>query len=228
MDQLRLQYQAVDFQGDVFRQIVTAERPFSEAIRTTTLSIPLVVKYRTPLYGRLGLMVDAGAVINIRAHAQTTSDARFRYEAIYKYVQDGEGYKAVYDADMTPHSTDWLITEAHYQATAGDGEEAQYFEDLRKQGYNVALGEDIRERHTVYYKAGSIGALLQPSLTYAISKHIGFQLGGFVMYQKFGGTEDLRSKKIADKVGRYNSYLNNAESSRQISYGVNAGINLMW
>jgi len=228
LDKLRLQYQSTDFQGDVFRQVVTAERPFTESLRTTIVSIPVVLKYRRSLSDRLGLMIDAGAVINIRAHVRSISDARFRYEAIYKYVGDGAGYTSVYDADITPDPNDWLITEAHYQATSGDGQEAQYFEDLRQQGYNVALGQDIREKHTVFYRTGSVGALLQPSLTYAVSKNVGLQLGGFLMYQRYGGTKDVLSKKIADKAGSYNSYLNNAESSRQMSYGVNAGLNLFW
>src|SRR5690606_30479833 len=82
MDRLRLQYQSTDFKGDVFRQVLTAGRPFSESLRSSIVSIPLLLKYRTDLGKRLGLSIDAGAVYNVSMKVKSTSHASFNYEAV--------------------------------------------------------------------------------------------------------------------------------------------------
>jgi hypothetical protein len=105
---------------------------------------------------------------------------------------------------------------------------AGYFQQLRAEGYNVSLAEDIRKRSAMRYQAGSVGLLFQPSLTYKLNGMLALQLGGYCMYQEYHGTTAIQSRHITDQVGSYNTHLNNAERSTQISYGVSAGMSLTW
>lgn len=226
IDKLTLQYQATDWKGATFRQVVNSQRPITEQLKTTNIAIPLMVKYRTQISKVVGIMIDAGATYSVAGETDYSADALLRYEAIYKYENRGDGgYVPVYDNAIKPDPSDWLITVEQYQRTKGDGKEAQYFQQLRDEGYSVAIGETVKKSGTVKYKTAAIGILFQPSFTFRLSHNIGLQVGGYYMYQNFNNTDENLSKKVVGEIGTYSSYLNNAIKNKQVSYGANIGIN---
>jgi hypothetical protein len=227
LDSMHVEYRSMDFNQDTFRQLITTAKPIEEIINTTTISIPLVVKYRTMLSKKIGFMMDAGIVYNLKIESTYEADAAFNYEAIYKYDKINGDYKAVYDYSSIPNASDWLITVEKYQKDQGDGNEAAYLQSLQNQGYNVGLDEEITKKSgTVNNKTGSIGLLLQPSFCFKLSDVVFINLGAYYMYHGIWGPDANNNKnRITDKIGDYNSLLNTSIIRRQYYYGINLGLN---
>lgn len=225
VDDMRVQYQATDHNNAVYRQVITAQGPIKESLKTTNIAIPLVAKFRKQLSKVVGIMIDAGVTYSVQTEVDYDSRATFDYEAIYKYAKNGDGgYVPVYDNAIVPDGSDWLITKAQYQRTKGDGNEAAYFKSLQAEGYNVGLNESASKSGTFSYKTGTIGILFQPSVTFRLSNHFNLVVGGYYMYQNFSNSEENLNKRITDKIGSYNSVLNTTIKNRQISYGGTLGL----
>ncbi len=226
VDEMHVEYKSADFRGDVFRQSITATSPIVENYKTTSLTVPLVFKYRTQLSRVVGIMIDAGVLYNLQMKTDYDAASTMRYEAVYKYQTGEGGVKTVYDRNITPEENDWLITVDKYKKDKGDGNEAAYFQSLRDQGYNVSVNENVKKSGTFEYQKGSFGVLLQPSFTFRLNKNLYIDLGAYYMYQEFGNTDANRATRVADKIGTYNSYLNNAIRNWQNSYGGKAGLSV--
>lgn len=226
VDYAHVEYQSTDFNGDVFRQVITSTQPMKESLKSTNLSIPLVVKYRGQISKVVGVMVDAGALYNVKMETDYDATAAFRYEAIYQYVNTGNGVTTAYDANVVPNPNDWLMTLEQYQKNKGDGNEAAYFESLSGQGFNVALNKPVQKSGTKKYQTGSLGFILQPSFTFRLNQNLYLNLGAYYTYQEFSTAKADNASRITDKVGTYNSYLNNTLKNWQNSYGLKLGINV--
>ncbi len=224
---LHIEYRSTDFNQDVFRQMITTTKPITEEIKTTSSNIPLLLKFRTMLSRNVGFTMDAGVVYNVSTISTYTADAAFDYEAAYKYDNINGTYTAVYDDGIQPAKNDWLITVEKYKKDKGDGNEVAYFQSFADQGYNVGLDKKIEKTTgTVTHKAGSIGIMLQPMLTFRISDAFSLNVGPYLMSQVVNNTEENNNKMMTNKVGEYNSMLNNAIKRYDNYYGANLGFSL--
>jgi GTP-sensing pleiotropic transcriptional regulator CodY len=68
--------------------------------------------------------------------------------------------------------------------------------------------------------------LLQPSLSFRLSEAFAVNIGPYYMLQKIGNEDDVVKSRVTDKIGSYNSLLNNAALRKQQNYGVNLGLSL--
>jgi hypothetical protein len=164
-------------------------------------------------------------VYNVKMKTEYSGTAAYNYEAIYKFDMTSGQPVAVYDNSPQPDPADWLITVQEYNEDKSDGNVNDYFNTLQGQGFNVGLDEAAAKSGTIENKKGTIGILLQPSFGYKLTDVISLNLGGYFMYQKFRN-DDSRSSRMTDKVGEYNSLLNNMPRRRQYNTGFNIGLSL--
>ena len=226
VDSMHMEYQSTDFNGDTYRQVVTSTTPLTEQIQTTNINIPLLAKYRSKLSKTIGLSVDAGIVYNVQLKSSYSGGGSFNYEAIYRFVKNGETYVSEYDNNPVPDPASWLMTEAEYIKDKGDGQQAEYMEELRKQGYNVGLNRESKGSGEVTHKPGSIGWLVQPSVNFRLSEMLAVNIGPYYMFQKVLNERTTLRTKVTDKMDTYNSVLNNAMRRKQHNYGVNLGLSI--
>lgn len=223
MDKYKVEYQSADANGNVFRQIINSTGVIKEQIKATNISIPLVLKYKYRFTKRSGFTADAGLVYNAMMKNKYTTDAKFNYEAVYKHVNTANGIVTVYDNGAVPENTDLVLTEKQYLATHPGGDVANYFTTQRNIGYNVGYGvEATKNNGSVSYVQSSVGFLFQPSYSYYFSDKVALNIGGYFMYQMF--THAPTGSRLTDKVGEYNSFLNNATTTNATSYGGNLGV----
>lgn len=227
LDQLHFEYSSLDFNKDPFRQVITSNGPIKETVSNTSMNIPLMINYRAMMGKWIGFTISGGAVYNVKIESTYTSTANFDYEAIYKIDNVNGKPEFVYDPSPAPHPSDWLITEAQYNFTKGDGQVMSYFQSLQDQGYNVGLDvESKAQTSTINHKKGAIGLLFQPSFNVKISPNFFFNLGGYYMYQVYSNTEDERMKMIYGEIGKHQSLLTNTIHRYHSYYGLNFGLSL--
>ncbi|MCF8449527.1 MAG: OmpA family protein [Taibaiella sp.] len=223
MDKYKVEYQSNDANGNIFRQVITATAPVKEALKITNVSIPVVLKYKNRFTRRSGIAIDGGLVYNAMMKNSYTTNANFNYEAIYKHVNTPNGIATVYDNGAIPGNTDLLITEKQFLATHPGGNVADYFTTQRNIGYNVGWGvEPTTKEGDVNFVQSSVGFLFQPSYSYYFNDKVALNIGGYFMYQMFSNAPN--SSRLTDKVGEYNSFLNNSTTTTATSYGGNLGL----
>lgn len=223
MNQYGVQYQSVDDGGNTFRQIITATDVITEKLNVYSFSVPVVLKYKHRFSKRIGVTADAGIVYNMLYQNNYTTNAAFNYEAVYKHVNAGNGITTVYDNGATPDPTSLVLTSAQFQGNNPGGDVASYFATQRNIGYNVGWGtEPSNKTGEVNYSQSSVGFLFQPSLSYYLSDKVALNIGGYYQYQMF--THAPTGMKLTDKVGEYNSFLNNTTTTKTNSYGANIGV----
>lgn len=224
----KVEYKATDGNGD-YRQVVTANGPIKDELEITNLNIPLMLKYKARFSKHWGFTADAGVLFNVYMKNKIKTNASFDYEAIVRHVTaaDGSVY-TVYDNSPTPNNTDLIITKAQYSRTNPDKSLADYFSYQRSLGYNVGLG--VRPNNsttTVEYDRGSVGFMVQPSLSYYLSDNVSLNLGAYYMYQSF-----IRSVgngvRITDRLGDYSSSVANVSSMEAHSYGGSLGLRILF
>jgi hypothetical protein len=226
-DNMLVEYQSWDFNGDTYRQVVSNSKPIVEEFTMRSISIPLVMKYRTSLSKKLGVVFDAGILYNVSAKSEYTGNTAFNYEAIYQFNITSDGkVSTVYDAGAQPDENDWMITRAQYQKDKGDGREAEYFEGLKKQGYNVGLDVAATGSGTKEYKTGTIGGILQGAFTLQLTDAMQANLGFYYMHQNFRNDRATTNKRITDKPGEYNTIQNNIVRFRNSNYGISLGLSM--
>ena len=224
MGNFHVEYQSTDYEGDIFRQLVSANN-FTERIKVDNFNIPLVLKYRNRFSKHWGVAADAGILFNVGVKNQYITSALFNYEAIYAFTHNSEGSLiSVYDNLPTPLSTDWLITQSHFIKNNQDGSVQDYFNSLRTQGYNVGLG--IKPKSTtgsVSYASGSVGFLFQPLFNYFLSDKVALNFGGYYLYQPFNNSVS-EGYMLTNKIGDYNSVVKTISHTDNYSYGLNVGV----
>jgi hypothetical protein len=226
IESMHFEYKATDFNGDVYRQMITTTQPIKEILQTTNMSVPLVVKYRTMFSDRVGFSMDAGVVYNVKIETSYNASAAFDYEAIYKFEKSGTDYVAVYDDGSHPDASSWLITVEQYQKDKGDGNEEVYFKTLQDQGYNVGLNEKATGSGTVSHKTGSVGFLLQPSLSFRLSDVFYLNVGPYWMHQTFHNEQSSLKTQVTDRIGEYSSVLSTGVNRKMDYYGANLGLSI--
>ncbi len=226
IDKFHVEYQSVDGDGNTFRQLLTANQQIKEQLKISTISIPVVLKYKHRFTRRVGLAIDAGALINVQTTSAYTTNASFDYEAIYKYNVNGSQVTAVYDNSPVPSNNSLQITKAHYNATShpeGADVNAYFNEQRSANGYNVGLGVKSTNNSGIVTNTGvTVGVLVKPSINFYLSNRFALDFG--VYYAYMPGLNDAdKNYRMTNGMGEYNSALRNSSSSTGQSYGLNIG-----
>jgi outer membrane protein OmpA-like peptidoglycan-associated protein len=223
LDNFHAEYQSVDNNGYIFRQVVSAN-PIKEEVRIDNFNIPLVLKYKNRFSKHWGFTADAGVLFNVKAKNTYTTNASFDYEAIYKFVTtEGNVSTPVYETSVIPADNDFLITKAHFSKN-NPGSVQEYFNTKRSEGYNVGLGvTPDQQKGTVSYATGSVGFMLQPSVNYFFSDRVALNVGAYYIYQEFKN-EGTKSYTLTGKPGEYSSVLNSVSKVQTQSFGGNLGL----
>lgn len=227
LDNYHVEYQATDGAGNIFRQLVTGNN-ISEHITSTMVNVPLVLKYKNKFSKRWGFTADVGALINLQMKNTYTTQASFDHEAIYKFVNNGDGGQtSVYDHSPVPEANDWLITKAEFLKNNPNGNVQDYFNAKRAIGYNVGTGlEPTNKTGKTTYANASVGLLIQPSFSYYLSDRTALNFGGYYMYQPFKNNAES-NYRLTDGSGNYSSVLNNATAINNQAYGLNLGVRFL-
>jgi outer membrane protein OmpA-like peptidoglycan-associated protein len=229
LENFHVQYQSTASNGDVFRQVITANKMITEKITATNVSIPLLLKYKVRFSKRFGFTADAGILYNLEMRNDYKTDASFDYEAIYQFAgTGGNGRPTVYDNSVTPGVNDYLITKSSFMSHNPEGNLGNYFQSQHAQGYNVGLGVMPNNNSgTVSYLSGSVGFLFRPCLNYFLSDWCALNIGGYVLYQPFNNNVPS-NYKLTDVTGTYTTSANSVSSGSDLSYGGNLGIRFLF
>lgn len=223
----RVEYQDNDKRGDVYRQVLTATHAIKEQLTTTSINIPVMLKFKQRFTTKLGFTMDAGILYNVQMSNKWKTDAEFNYEAIYKFKKNAIGADVpIYDNAPVPDASDWLMTIAMYERTYSKNNVQYYFDDLRlRGGYNVGLGiKPNNNSGTINYTTGSIGFMVRPAINVKLAKRIHLNLGAYFSYQSFNN-KAVDNYKIVDKMGTvYSSMLNTVSSTTNTNMGLNVGL----
>jgi len=223
LNNYHVEYQATDGNGNIYRQVVTGN-DLKEAVKSTNINIPLVLKYKTRFSKHWGFTADAGALFNVQMQNAYTTGGSFDYEAIYKFTQSDGGTTSIYDNSPTPSVNDWMITKAEFLKNNPNGNLQDYFNAKRALGFNVGDGlAPGTHTGTTSYTAGSIGFLVQPSINYYLSNYVALNFGVYYMVQPFKNNAQS-NYRLTDGINNYSSVLNNVTASTNQSYGLNAGV----
>ena len=224
MDSLHLEYRSVDSfaSHDVFRQIITSNGNVTESVRSSSISIPILIKFKHQFSKYWGFFAEAGPEFSVMSVNRTTANASFDYEAIYQYNTSGQG---VYDNHATPDVHDWLVTQAAYQHNNHDGSTMNsYFADLNNKGYNVGLNQSpFNKSRTTHYDPFAFGGIIQAGLSYQLNYGVTANLGGYYGYQIFKNTGNT-NYQVTNDVGSYHSMTEGIKQVAVQSYGVTVGL----
>lgn len=216
-----VEYQATDYNGNVYRQVVSSNYKLSDKLSTTNMNIPLVLKYKNRFSRHWGFTADAGALFNIQAKNEYRTSGSFNYEAIYKFAEGGT--TTVYDYNATPDASDYFITKANFLRDNPNGNVQAYFDLLRSQGNNVGLNvSPATQTGTVSYKTGSVGAIVRPSMNLFLSDNVALDFGVYYVYQTFKN-DAVSGYTVTGRVGDYNPTLHNVTSVATHNFGLNIG-----
>ena len=224
LDKFHVEYQDFDSKGFTYRQLVTSTGPIKESLTTTSISIPVVLKYKKRFSTRIGFTADAGILYNVSVSTAYKTDAAFDYEAIYAFVPGSKGSQTYYDNASTPSIYDWLITKDQYEKHTSNTV-AHDFDSLRTQGYNVGLNiKPTNNSGTVTFKTGSIGFILRPSLTIRLLDRVHLSVGAYYTYQSFENKTVTNYKLITDMGSNYTSLLSTVKTVTSSTAGLNIGL----
>ena len=221
------EYQAVDENGHIYRQIVSPNQDIKETVKITNMNIPLVLKYKKRFSERWGITADGGLLFNVKMKNSYNSNASFDYEAAYDIVNTGSGQAYVYDNAVTPKTSDFLITRSFVNSVHPGNVDA-FFNQEREAGYGVGLNVKPNSNSgNVSYTTGNIGFIFQPSVNYYLSDYVQLNLGLYYIYQ--GVNNNAQSGyQLTNKIGDYNSPMNSVTRSIDQSYGLNLGVRIMF
>lgn len=224
LDNFHAEYQSVDRNGSIFRQVVSSNN-FNEKIQIDNFNIPLVLKFKNRFSKHWGITADAGVLFNLQMKNNYTTNASFDYEAIYKFETKDDGtVVAVYDNGVIPNNADFLITRNHYNKNNPSGNVDDYFNEKRAAGYNVGLGvQPDKKKGATTYRASSVGFIFQPSVNYFLSDRVALNIGGYFLYQPFKN-DASGTYTMTGKPGEYNSITNATSDIQTQSYGGNLGL----
>ncbi len=223
LDGFHTDSRAKDAAGNVFRQVLKGNN-VEENLTTSIVNVPVVLKYKDRFSKRWGFSADAGALLNVQAKNTYSTKATFDQEAIYKFVQSGDGGTvSVYDNSPTPSASSWLITKAEFLQNNPNGIWEQYAATKRAMGINVGDKMVTSSRNgNNSYKTGSVGFIIRPTFNYYLSDNVSLNFGGYYMMQPFKGNAQP-GYRLTDGNGSYSSVMNNVTASTNHAYGVNIG-----
>ncbi len=217
LDKYHTEFQSSDFQGHVFRQLITATGQTTEKLKITNMNIPVVLKYKKRFNKTWGITADLGIMYNLQYKNAYTTDAKFNYEAIY--TKTVSGGVTTYSYDNTPNHTNANNVNYLNGTTS-----AASFQTMRDAGYNVGLGVAPATNTGDYnYSKGTIGYFFQPAVNVFLSNNVALNFGLYYMYQPVKNTEG-NTNMLTNKVSDYSSVLRSVSDSKNQSLGLNIGV----
>jgi outer membrane protein OmpA-like peptidoglycan-associated protein len=224
LNDFHAEYQSVDNNGFVFRQVVSAQN-IREEIKFDNFNIPLVLKYKNRFSQHWGFSADLGVLLQLQMKSKYSTNALFDYEAIYKFVNNQDGSKTpVYDNALVPDPTDFLITRSQFLKNNPSASVQDYFNTKRTEGYDVGLGVKAAQSNgATQYAASMLGFIVQPSIDYFLSDHVALSMGAFFMYQPFNN-DGSATYTLTNKPGSYNAIVHAAEKIQTQAWGVHLGV----
>ena len=227
LNNFHAEYESTDHNGNIYRQVVSPDQPIKEELRVSNLNVPLLLKYKNRFSERWGFTADGGLLFNLQMKNAYSTNASFDYEAYYDYSNTANGKPTIYDNSPTPASTDFLITKNAYLATDAGGSVQNWFKLENSLGYGVALNQKPNSTTgTVSYKTGSLGFMLRPAFSYYLSDNVALNFGVYYMFQSVNNSA-MSGYTLTQKIGDYNSVLNNVTKSQDQSYGLNVGVRFL-
>jgi len=231
MDTFHMEFRASDATYPTFRQVISTTRGIREAITTTSINIPLLLRYKKDFTEKLALTVDAGIMYNVSVKNTYSTDANFDYEAIYKF----EGTVPVYDNSPVPDGSDLLITKSEFLKDFPKGDVRNFFQFHDSIGKSVGLNLQADQKTgTVKYKSGSLGYTGEVAVNYMVLRNICVRLGAYYTAQSFTNNSNNNALRLTDKVvegsnGKitgvnYNSLLNEVQSVKSNNFGLLLGV----
>lgn len=229
LDTFHIEFRSQDATYATFRQVISTARGIKETIVSKSMNVPILLRYKKDFNDKLSLTVDAGIMYNINVKNTYETDARFNYEAIYKF----EGNMPIYDNSPVPDSTSLLITRAAYTSKYPKGDVKAFFAHHDSIGKSVGLNLAANKKSgSVAYKSGSLGYTAEVAVNYMVVRNICLRGGVYYTQQSFTNTSNnnalrLTDTKIKDANGvntvNYNSMLNEVQSTTGHNYGIVLG-----
>jgi hypothetical protein len=228
IDNYHIEYQAKDANNAIFRQVVSSVGSVKENLHNSTVSIPLVMKFKQLLNKKVGFSADAGFLVNMSNVTNYSTNSSFNYEAIYSYiVKSNDEIIHVYDNNPTPMSTDWLITKQQYESHNPGGSVQSYFDSLHARGYLVGLGlHPANNSGSIKSPASSLGFIFRPALNIRLVERMYLYVGGFLSYQIFNKSVSQNYRLIDNFGNNYSSLLNTVSRTDNLAIGGNIGIRI--
>lgn len=219
-----VEYQATDNFGRTYRQEITNASEIKEKIASTSMNIPIVLKYKGSFSYHLGFVVDAGIFYEMSFANAASMNGSYNWEAVYKFVNGN----AVYDNSPVPNATnDWLITKAEYTKTDGANVNA-VFNQLKSEGYDVGLNQGVKSfsGSNKAYKSGAIGYTIRPALAYRIGKDKFLNFGVYYNMVNVNNGKANSAYQMIGANGVETSLLNAITKSSIIDLGITIGFRM--
>jgi outer membrane protein OmpA-like peptidoglycan-associated protein len=228
LDNYHVEYQDIDSRGDIYRQLITGN-DVKEKVTFTNINIPLLLKYKKRFSKTFGFTMDARPIFNMQMKGSAGNQGTYDYEAIYKYSGAGtDGSPTVYDNSPIPDKNSVLITRSAFNAANTGGDVNQWFATYKEAGFGVGLGEKpTNTKSDASYKSGSVGLLLQPSLSVYLSDHVALNFGLYYTYQSFKN-DNKANYMLMNSARDYSTGLNNVTASSVQSFGGNVGVRFLF
>ena len=231
MDTFHVEFRSTDDAGGTFRQVISTTRSIKETMTSTSLNVPILLRYKKDFNDRLSLTVDAGLLYNINVKNTYNTDAGFDYEAIYKF----EGTTPIYDYSLTPDGSDELITKQNFMVKHPTSDVVEYFRFQDSIGRRVGLNLQAHDKTgSVKYKSGSLGYTGEVAVNYMVYRNVYLRLGAYYSAQSITNTSNnnaltLTDNTVKDASGKtvgvnYNSLLNEVQSVKSNNYGLLIGV----
>ena len=225
VDTFHVEYESKDYNGNVFRQIITANNGIHETITANNVSIPVLVRYHQKITDVISLTLDAGPVFNVQMQNNYVADARFDYEAIYQI--EGTGTKLTYHYDNAPKPgpEDWLITRTEFMKDNPKGIIQDYFNGLKDVGFNVGLTQQVKTKTGVVdYNQKTIGYMGQLGLNFRLSDLTFIKFAAYYVSQTFANPQKTKYIIPTNKPGEYTSLMSFTNHLETVNYGVTVGL----
>lgn len=223
-----VEYRATDAQSRVYRQVIDG-KDVKERLSATNMNIPLLLKYKKRFSKTLGFTMDAGPMFNLQMKNKTENKSTFDYEAIYQFSgSSSNGTPTVYDNSPVPSTNSYLITKSGFLATNPNGDVSAFFANNKEAGFPVALNQKpTNTKSEASYRSGSIGLLLQPSLSIYLSDNVALNLGLYYTYQAFKN-DNKPNYVLMGTNGAYTSSIYNVTTASVQSFGGNLGVRFLF
>lgn len=212
--------------GNSYTQIITAitNLPIEEKISVSNFAIPIMAIYRGKLTGKLGFKVEAGIALNLfYKSTMSSTNARFRYEAVYKYSnpyssagsQDffdpgtgGDGYLGF-------NKSSWIIMNDFVKLHTSDPK--AYFDAL--EGAKYPVGWDVKpntENKSASFSPG-VSFSIRPSICFNFNKGASLNVGVFYTNTSFSQSGNYR---LINEKREYNTLMQGVSKTSNSNFGI--------
>jgi hypothetical protein len=224
LDTFHVEYSSRDYKGNAYRQVISSRRGIHEAITSSNLSIPVLLRYKLKASKLISLTFDGGILVGIPLQNDYNAASKFDYEAIYKIGGTGTNLSFTYDNGTVPDQRDWLITKNEFAKDNPKGNMQDYFTSLRAVGYNVGINQAVNTSGHVDYRAKTVGYMFQAAIDIQLNKVMMAKVGGYYLSQSFKNTSNTDNLQLTGQPGDYNSLLNYNRTIVNESYGFSLGL----